>query len=113
MIRKWLPYILILLTILSGVSVAYAHQSHPTETEHAAFHNSHELSSVAQRSESGESDKLPVDEHSYHLCHHFTCILLLGTHDRVEVVLSGQKLFEYGLRLPSALTSPHLRPPIL
>lgn len=113
MIRKMLSYILILLAIMSGVTVAYAHQSHSTETERTLIDNSHGLTAVAEAPRSDESDKSSVDEYGLHLCHHFTGIFLLAENDGKDADLLTQNIFEYGLNFPSALISPHLRPPIL
>tara|TARA_R110002096_G_scaffold139512_19_gene293965 strand:- start:6725 stop:7045 length:321 start_codon:yes stop_codon:yes gene_type:complete len=103
----------LLIAMQSVITVAFVHQSHETGTEYVSFDHSDDLSHAVKRQGNETSDKFPIDEFGCHHCCHCLGIFVFGKNNSLNLILSGGKLFEYGLRLPSALSLPHLRPPIL
>ncbi len=108
--RKWLYGILALIMVVQAVvTVAYVHQSEQNGLEYVSFNHDADLTSSAGQAGSETSD----NDFGCHHCCHCTGIFPPLINGALKAVISAEKRFGYGLKLPSALISPHLRPPIL
>ncbi|HEC01867.1 MAG TPA: hypothetical protein ENI91_09250 [Sphingomonadales bacterium] len=112
--QKLLPGILMFMMVVQAViTVAYVHQAEASGIEYVSFDHDHELSADAGQTTSEKSDKRPVDDFGCHHCCHCTGIFSYENNAPFKAVLAADKIFSYDLSLPSALISPHLRPPIV
>ncbi len=108
--RKWLYGILALIMVVQAVvTVAYVHQSEQSGLEYVSF--SHDADLPLSAGQTGS--ETPDNDFGCHHCCHCTGIFPPLINGALKTVISAEKHFGYGLRLPSALISPHLRPPIL
>jgi hypothetical protein len=102
---------MMVMVVQAVVTVAFVHHSEQSGAEYVSF--DHDASVDVFQADSDETEKSSLDDFGCHHCCHCTGIFSYLTSGEIYSILSGGKDFGYILELPSALISPHLRPPIL
>lgn len=111
---KWLPGIFALAMMVQAIiTVGYVHHSEAAGAEYVSFNHNGELPAALGLAGSEEPDQSPAEDFDSHNCSHYIGVFLSMTSGALNSALSAKKGFGYGLKLPSASISPHLRPPIL